>query len=175
MLNLWESFYIFHCIDIIHEVWIKWKCSSDLSRIESFHCKYTRWNSCAPIVRKFLYLPLHWYFLCDLICYYPWSLDLIKWTRNKLNKQDNEDSDTQVSSLFFLVVFWCWFYFFWCLLPFWRLYEFLKTPEWLDNSEARRSRWYHYCWLFSYFSFFPCSIELKIVPGNHSKSLPDFI
>ena len=117
------------------------------------------WLSSAPLVRKFLYLPLCLYFLwnffrwrfqklffgkhlkkniiannlkkmcsnCEkvfissaalvfplrfLICYYPWSLDLIKWTRNKLNKQDNEDSDTQVSSLFFLVVFWCWFYFF---------------------------------------------------------------
>ena len=102
--QLVRKFYIFRCVGISFEISSNEDCRNFLRPQADVQIAIDNLAAInAQLVRKFLYLPLHWYFLCDLIWYYPWSLDLIKWTRNKLNNQDNEDSDIQVSFSPFLI------------------------------------------------------------------------
>ena len=110
-----------------------------------------------------------------LICYYPWSLDLIKWSRNKINKQDNEDVGIQVSLSYFLVYFPDILIAFetYCL---WRL-RWISWYEWWRHrcAQALDSGCNFIVYYFTYLPFFSVLFELKYAPCRCPASLPDLL
>ena len=137
-------------------------------------CRNYPWM-CSTCEKAFISCHAFIFPLKFLICYYPWSLDLIKWTRNKLNKQDNEDSDIQVSFSYFLICFPDVFIAFktYCLLK--ASMNFLRHLDVKLLLNLMSMIITLLSIIFLIFPFFSVLFELKYAPCPCSTSLSDLL
>ena len=129
----------------------------------------TCWNceKASIFYRAFIFLWNFW------ICYYPWSLDLRKCSRNRLKEQYNEDGDIQVSFSYFLIYFPDILITFetYCLLK--ASMNFLTGQD--KCAKALDSGCNFIVYYFTYLPFFSVLFELRYAPCRYLIPAPDLL